>query len=254
MKIAALSRCWREGVLALVALLAFVGLLSLDPIRQPLAYHDFADKRIFLGIPNFANVVSNIPFFVIGVMGLAWCFTPPKTGASASWAVFFVGVVLVCFGSGYYHATPENATLVWDRLPMTLAFMGLFVALLVEHLNDSLGRYLLPPALVVGLASVGWWSYADDLRFYVWVQCLPLLTIPLVLVLFPATYTHRSYLLYGLGFYALAKIAESYDRELFALTANTFSGHSMKHVLAALGPFFVYLMLKRRKLANRPPP
>ncbi len=254
MKIAALSRHWREGVLVLIALLALIGLMSLEPISQPAVYHDFADKRVILGIPNFADVASNIPFLVIGIMGLALCLEPRKQRASTPWAAFFVGVILVCFGSGYYHLAPENATLIGDRLPITVAFMGLFVALLSEHVNESLGRYLLLPALVVGLASVAWWHYTDDLRLYLWVQVTPLLTVPLVLILFPAKYTHRRYLLYGVGAYSLAKMAEFYDPELFALTSNTFSGHSMKHLLASLGPLFVYLMLRWRKPIAKPGP
>ncbi len=130
---------------------------------------------------------------------------------------------------------------------MTLAFMGLFVALLSEHTDESLGRFLLAPALVLGVASVGWWRYADDLRFYYWVQLAPLLLIPVLLALFSPKYTHRTYLLYGLGSYVLAKIAENYDQELFALTSNFVSGHSVKHVLAALGALFVYLMLRQRR-------
>ncbi len=242
----ALTRHWREAILVLVCVLALVGAISLNPIAQDLRYHAFADYRVLVGVPNFANVVSNLPFLIFGIIGLAFCIGPRKSGASNAWAMFFGGVALVFFGSGYYHARPMNATLAWDRLPMTVAFMALFVALLSEHIDASLERYLLLPALVVGSASVGWWYYADDLRFYAWVQFVPLLTIPLLLWLFPARYTHRMYLIYGLGFYLLAKVAETYDRELYAWTANVVSGHSVKHLLASLSGLCVYLMLRRR--------
>jgi len=237
---------WREALLILVLALSVIGFFSLDSIPQDLTYHDFADQRGLAGIPNFANVVSNIPFLAIGALGFALCLQK-KNGNSASWTAFFVGVGLVCPGSGYYHLFPQNATLVWDRLPMALAFMGLFVAVLSEHMEESFGRFLLAPALAVGLASVGWWRYADDLRFYYWVQLAPLLVIPVLLALFSPKYTHRTYLLYGLGFYVLAKVAEIYDQELLALTSNFVSGHSAKHVLAAVGPLFVYLMLRQRR-------
>ena len=240
------QRYWREGSLILVLALSFIGLFSLESIPQDLTYHNFADQRVVAGVPNFANVASNILFLAVGALGFVLCLRK-KNESSASWTTFFVGTGLVCFGSGYYHLFPQNATLVWDRLPMTLVFMGLFVALLSEHVGESLGRFLLPPALAVGLASVGWWSYADDLRFYYWVQLAPLLLIPVLLALFPPRYTHRTYLLYGLGFYVLAKIAEKYDQELFALTSNFVSGHSVKHVLAALGPLLIYVMLRQRR-------
>jgi hypothetical protein len=242
-----LRQYWREGLLVFVVTLSFIGFLSSESMPQDPAYHNFADQRGVAGIPNLANVVSNIPFLAVGIIGLALCLRQRKTGASASWTTFFVGIALVSFGSGYYHLTPDNATLVWDRLPMTVAFMGLFVALLSEHMHESLGRFLLVPALAVGLASVAWWRYAGDLRFYYWVQLAPLLLIPVSLALFPPRYTHRAYLLYGLAFYVLAKIAEIFDQELFALTSHSVSGHSVKHLLAACAPLFVYLMLWRRK-------
>jgi hypothetical protein len=129
---------------------------------------------------------------------------------------------------------------------MTVAFMGLFAALLSEHLGKEFEHRLLIPAVVVGIASVVWWKVTDDLRVYIWVQLTPLLVIPYVIAVFPGRYTHRHYLLYGVGFYALAKAAEYYDRETFTLTWSVLSGHSLKHLLAAAAPFCVYLMLRRR--------
>jgi hypothetical protein len=152
----------------------------------------------------------------------------------------------VFVGSGYYHYQPNDDSLVWDRLPMTLAFMGLFAALMSEHLGAQYERPVLIPALIIGVASVFWWRYTDDLRVYIWVQLAPLLAIPFVLAMFAGRYTHRLYLLYGLGFYALAKVVEYYDRETYALTSLFVSGHSLKHLLAATAPLFLYLMLRRR--------
>jgi hypothetical protein len=84
------------------------------------------------------------------------------------------------------------------------------------------------------------------------VQFAPLLAIPFVLAVFPGRYTHRHYLLYGVAFYALAKVAEYYDYGFYALSSNILSGHSLKHLLAAVAPFFVYLMLRRREPAEIP--
>ena len=218
-------------------------------IPQDKGYHIFADVRTCLGIQNFSNVASNLAFLLMGVIGALWCFRNLKSGARLSWLVFFVGVALVFAGSGYYHATPNDDTLVWDRLPMTLAFMGLFAALVGEHLGMQFERPVLIPALVIGVASVFWWRYTDDLRVYIWVQAAPLLAIPFMLAMFAGRYTHRVYLLYGLAFYALAKMAEYYDRETYVLTSQFVSGHSVKHLLAAMAPLFLYLMLKRRREA-----
>jgi len=117
---------------------------------------------------------------------------------------------------------------------------------LSEHLGKEFELRLLIPAVVVGIASVVWWKVTDDLRVYIWVQLTPLLVIPYVIAVFPARYTHRHYLLYGVGFYALAKVAEYYDPEFYVLVSGAMSGHSLKHLIAAAAPYCVYLMLKRR--------
>lgn len=215
-------------------------------IPQDGTYHVLADKRTCLGIRNFGDVVSNTAFLLVGGAGWLWCYRHLQTGARASWLTFFAGVALVFFGSAYYHTTPNNDTLVWDRLPMTVAFMGLFAALLSEHLGGHLERPLLVPALMLGAASVFWWHYSNDLRLYIWVQAAPLLAIPFVIAMFKARFTHRLYLLYGLGFYVLAKITENLDLAIFEATAQFVSGHSIKHLLAACAPLMLLLMLRRR--------
>ncbi|HTD91040.1 MAG TPA: ceramidase domain-containing protein [Burkholderiales bacterium] len=237
----------RVALLAAIVLAPLLYLLFLHaPIPQDKGYHLFADARTCLGIRNFGNVASNLAFLLVGITGWLWCYKNLHAGARHAWLVFFFGVALVFAGSGYYHAAPNDDTLVWDRLPMTLAFMGLFAALLSEHLGARFERALLVPAIAIGIASVFWWRYTDDLRVYIWVQFAPLLAIPFVLAMFPGRYTHRIYLLYGLGLYALAKVVEHYDQATYALTSLFVSGHSLKHLLAAMAPLFLLLMLQRR--------
>ena len=239
-----------------LAAIVFVPLLYLmlfqAAIPQDKGYHALADTRTCLGIRNFGDVVSNMAFLLVGGAGWLWCYRHLRDGARHAWLTFFAGVALVFFGSAYYHSTPNNDTLVWDRLPMTFAFMGLFAALLSEHLGAQWERRLLWPALVVGVISVFWWRYADDLRLYVWVQAAPLLAIPFVLAMFQARFTHRFYLLFGLGFYVLAKGLENYDEQVFAATAQFISGHSLKHLLAACAPLMLLLMLRRRSAIGKP--
>ena len=129
---------------------------------------------------------------------------------------------------------------------MTIGFMGLFIGILTDHVSERLEKTLLIPALLLGFASVMYWDYADDLRFYAWIQLIPLLTIPVVLLLFPGRYTHQRYLIYALVFYLLAKYFEAYDAEIYAFTKQVIGGHSIKHVSAAVGSFFIYVMLRRR--------
>ena len=239
---------WREIALILIIAFSFIWMMSLEPISQDQSYHDFADKRSFIGIPNSFNVTSNIPFALFGIIGLVFSLKHRQWEARWSWIVFFTGVTIVCIGSGYYHWNPNSNTLVWDRLPMTIGFMGLFIGILSEYLNPKIERLFLVPAIILGFSSVVYWHYVDDLRFYYWIQLIPLLTIPVVLILFKGRYTHRKYLVLALIFYLLAKFTEVYDEKIFSLTYEQISGHSLKHLLAALGPFSIYLMLKKREI------
>jgi hypothetical protein len=239
---------WREALLlALVAAPLSVLVLAVDPIPQDSRYHALADTRPLLGIPNFADVASNIAFLLVGALGLRLCASRAIGGAALSWTVFFLGATAIAAGSAYYHWAPSDATLAWDRLPMTILFMALFSALVSEHVRPALERVLLPVSLAAGMASVAWWLYADDLRFYAWVQLAPLASVAFILLAYRGRCTHREYLAYGLFAYAVAKIAELFDTAIFRLTGEAISGHTVKHLLAALAILAVYVMLKERR-------
>jgi len=216
------------------------------PIAQDRGYHLFADTRRCLGVVNFANIASNLLFLLVGATGVISCWRR-RRGAWRSWLVFFAGVALVFFGSAHYHGSPNDDTLVWDRLPMTVAFMALFAALVSEHLDARIEVPLLAAALATGIFSVFWWQSSGDLRIYIWVQGAPLLAIPYVIAAFPGHSTLRHYLLYGVALYALAKAAELFDHQIYAATSGVISGHTLKHLLAAAAVFCVLLMLRRRQ-------
>lgn len=220
--------------------------VAFPPIPQDPAYHRLADSRAFLHVPNFLNVATNLAFLIVAALGLRLSFARRIDGAARAWTTFFFGIFLVAFGSGYYHWNPDNATLVWDRLPMTIAFMALFAALVAEHIRPDIERITLRIAVAVGIISVGWWHYTDDLRLYGWVQFAPLVAIVYMLVAYKGRYTHRGYLMGGLIFYALAKAFEMGDSVIYSATDGTISGHSVKHLLAAGSPYCVYLMLRKR--------
>ena len=232
--------------LAILLLALFAGLMAFGPIAQSPAYHDYADQRSLLGIPNLLDVASNIAFLVVGGLGVALC-AGPRRPRVISWMAFFIATVLAGFGSIYYHWAPDDATLVWDRLPIALAAMALLVALVVEQFGKALERFLLAPALAAGVASVLWWRWTGDLRAYVWVQAAPLACIPFMLAAFPARHTHRRLLLYAVGLYGLAKAFEFADREVFALTGHLVSGHTLKHLLAAGAILALVVMLRWRE-------
>lgn len=239
-------------VLAALAPLLFFGAA---PIPQAAAYHDLADQRALLGIGHFWNVVSNLPFLVVGLMGLDLLRRKPEE-AAAGWAALFGGNVLVAFGSAWYHRNPNDATLVWDRLPIGIAFMGFFTALLVEHLEGTareVAKWLLAPLIVLSAVAIWWWHSSGDLSLWVWVQAAPMLAVVLVLALLPGRYTHRRYLAYALAWYAVAKLLELGDLQLMQWSGGLMSGHALKHVAAAAGAWCFYVMLRERSIIGENP-
>jgi hypothetical protein len=126
-----MTRRTRIRILAIVSLGTIAAVFLHSPIPQSLDYHRFADRRTLLGIPNCFNVLSNVIFLVVGVLGLRFLFRGDGASAANSftyrserwpYVVFFLGVTLTAFGSAYYHLAPENSRLVWDRLPMAIGF------------------------------------------------------------------------------------------------------------------------------------
>ncbi|KAH0874911.1 hypothetical protein HID58_072273, partial [Brassica napus] len=235
------------------AIVIFVVLMIVTPtIPQSQAYHDFADQRTFFGIPNALNVISNFPFLIIGLIGLVLCFYPDDyfrfslRGEKLGWTCFFVGVAAVAFGSSYYHLHPDDARLVWDRLPMTIAFTSIMAIFVIERIDEHKGTYSIVPLLLVGLGVIC--RFFDDLRPYALVQFVPCIVIPLMAILLPPMYTHSTYWLWAAGFYLLAKVEEAADKPIYSWTHHIISGHSIKHVCAAMVPVFLTLMLAKRSV------
>ena len=162
--------------------------------------------------------------------------------------IFFLGALLVSLGSGYYHFNPNNDTLVWDRLPMTVAFMALLSIIISEFVNNRTGRQILFPAIMLGLLSIVYWIIYNDLRFYALVQFYPMLAIPVGLIFFKSKdgITIGYWML--LLFYLIAKLCEYFDYQIFN-SLNLISGHSLKHVFVSIGIFILlYSYTKRRNV------
>lgn len=240
------QRTLRAVICAVPVAILTGALILFDPFAQPLAYHDFADQRIILGIPNFFDVTSNLTFLVAGGLGLYWCLSHRPPGAHLAWTTFFLGFVLVSIGSVYYHWAPSNDTLVWDRLTMTVGFAGVYVALLTEYVGAGLEKRLLPPALMAGAASVLYWHWADDLRPYFALQATVFTTAAVILAGFENAFRQRASIASALACYATAIVLEQLDRHVFALTGGAVSGHTLKHVMAGLAGYWAYRMLKVR--------
>jgi len=228
---------YARTLLALVTLIAVAALMLHGPIAQDPAYHHFADIRALGALANAGNVLSNLPFLLAGLYGLwrAPRLAEPRT--RAAYLTLCIAVFGVGLGSGYYHFAPSTSTLLWDRLPMTVAFMALFSLLLDERVVPGARVPTLRPLVLFGVASALYWYWtemlgAGDLRAYVLVQFLPIALIPLILALFPARYLQTRWLLAALGLYVLAKLGEHFDGQVFD-ALHMVSGHSLKHAVAA---------------------
>jgi len=223
---------WRVGSLVAIAIAAAVVAGVVPPIRQDLAYHDFADQRAILTVPHGLNVLSNLGFLLAGI----WALVRVTRAALPGWEraagiVFAMGLVLTGLGSAWYHAAPDNATLVWDRLPLSALFPAVFAVAIGDRIGSAAGRALLAPLALGAVASVVWWRQMDDLRPYALAQFLPMLLIPLMLALLPGR-RPAGPLLAGIALYAVGKGAELADRAIFVLSGLV-SGHTLKHLLAA---------------------
>lgn len=247
---------WRFLVLGAAALAASAITLQLSPATQDPSYHLFADARRLFGIPNFADTVSNIAFVLAGAFGLTRVFGKAEgtfeTGRERwPYGFIFGGSVLVGMGSAYYHLGPDDISLFWDRLPMTVVFMAIFASVVMERLDRDAGLVALPFLLSLGVASAVWWHLTGDLRPYVMVQFFPLLLIPALLLLLPSRYRNGGHLWYVLLLYAGAKGAEVLDRPVFE-SLGIVSGHTAKHLLAAGAIVVLARMVQGRGPVSRP--
>lgn len=260
----AISQRTRIGLLLSLTLVVVVVFLSLPRFAQPLSYHHFADQRAFLGIHNFGDVASNLPFAVIGIWGIAFVLlSNPATlrehflDLRERWPylMVFVGLALTAIGSSCYHLNPDNTRLVWDRIPMTIVFMSMVAAVISERVSVRAGLCLLPLLLLGGVGSVLQWygselRGAGDLRLYAAVQVYSGLVLLFALLL-PARYTRGWDFGVVVALYVLAKVLEVLDRPIFD-AGHFVSGHTLKHLAAAGAGYWILRMVQNRQIICDP--
>ncbi len=224
----------------------FMSLLMLvlfltEPLPQSLDYHAFADQRPFFAVPNALNVLSNLPFALVGIIGMVVLKKRPGVCRElvAIYVCFMGGLVCVALGSAWYHVNPGNSTLVWDRLPLAVCFAAFTSVVVAERLGLGAGRTLFPWLVSLAILSVLYWHWRDDLRLYVLVQFGPGLILPLIILAFRGPGTVWLWL--TLAFYLLAKLLEIWDARVFELSGYLLSGHTLKHLAAAAGALMLVL-------------
>ena len=248
------------SILLGLAALGIAAALMIPPIAQPLWYHDFADKRSLLGVPNFFNVVSNFSFLFVGAWGIWYSASEKPTDRLRDsserwmWSFFSAAVALTAVGSAYYHLDPNNDRLVWDRLPIAMTFMALLAIVIAAGLSRRAGTLLFLPLVLLGAATIFYWHLTEnwgrgDLRPYLLIQFYPIVASAVILWLCPAQYEGIGKLYSALAWYAGAKLYEFLDKDVFAL-GQIISGHTLKHIGAAVS---CYLILRWIRSSARAP-
>ena len=227
----------REISLAIVTLLLLAAIPFLPHVPQDAQYHRFADTRTLFGIANAMDTVSNLAFIGVGLTGV-WLLLsgrlPPATSAAGATAgLFFIGLVATGLGSGWYHARtpPDDAGLAIDRYGMVIAFAGVLGLAAAHKVSERAGWSMGWVALVAGPAAVWWWTRHGNLAPYAVMQFGGMLV--LVMILFWRSESEGPNWGLLVGCYALAKVLEAADAQIFHLTAQIVSGHTLKHLAAA---------------------
>lgn len=250
---------YKNHIIALITLLALSAYLILtQPVAQDLSYHSFADQNMYFNIANTCNVLSNLPFLLVGIYGLRLFLLNNSlcdNHIKLNYQLFFIGLMITSFGSGFYHYTPNNLTLIIDRFGIAISFMALFTAYLGEYINVKQGRMLLWPLIALSILSVVYWGVSEqygqgDLRLYALVQIIPMLLLPIIFICKKWRYSHQKYCFVLIIVYVLAKLVEHFDQQIFNALAFI-SGHSIKHLLAAFAGFWVCWLLKNRTMSKK---
>lgn len=245
-----MSRGW--AALLLPACAVALALALLPHLPQPQDYHRFADARAWLGVPNFLDVASNFALLPVAVAGLSAVLRNFSGRAERlPYAMFFLALGATAFSSVWYHLAPDNARLFWDRLPIAVCFAALLSAVIAERLSVRAGLSLLAPLAATAAGTVWYWLRSEALGAgnvlpYFAFQLYALLAILLLMHLCPSRYSRGTDLYRVVLLYGAALAAELLDRHIFAL-GEVISGHTLKHLLAALAAYQVARMLRLRR-------
>lgn len=230
------------------------GMALHGPIPQLAHYHEFADSRVLLGIPHAMDVLSNAPFAMVGLWGL-WRLREAAVRARlgrawAGYVLFIAALVMTAAGSSYYHLAPDDARLVWDRIPVALACAGLLSGVYAQTHEARHAAGLTATLAVLAVASVLWWSFTGatgvgDLRPYLLLQGAPILLVPAWQALARSRRRDRAAFGFAIALYVAAKAAELLDQRIFE-SLGFMSGHTLKHLLAAAAGAVLVAAIARR--------
>jgi hypothetical protein len=254
-------------------LLAFLALLLVAAIGPALTGAEagvstFADDRAWHQLPNAMDVLSNLPFLLIGLWGLRrlhWLDRSHDHAATAAqephlnsldcaW-IFFAGLVACAAGSTFYHLQPDMLRLAADRAGMAIVFAGLIGFAVCERVSQRAGWVAAWTTLASGLLAVAVWRETGNITPWAVVQFGGMALVLTLALARPMTDAVGLKLGWVIFVYALAKVFELADHGIYEATHHLISGHSLKHFTAALAGMPVLLALQafeRRTLRHNP--
>ncbi len=216
------------------------------PHADPADYARFADDPF-----NARNVYSNAGFLVVGIAALCSRRVRADDGA----IILFAALLATAAGSAFFHLRPLTGDgginrwrLLWDRLPMVFAFAGMLALVLRDRVSRPT-RLALPALAVIGVATVFYWFWSNDLFPYALFQLLvPAGTLLMVTMLRPR-FTESGYVAAAIFLFGIAKTFEDFDDEVFAKWG--IGGHPLKHITAAAAAVMIlFWLMKRTAIAH----
>lgn len=219
-------------------------------VQQPDLYHAFADQRALLGIPHALDVLSNLPFLLLGLFGMSRL----RQIADARWKSLYLllclGLLFTFLGSSAYHLAPANAGLIYDRLGMLVLFAAILGLATADRLGFAAAGMTLIGVAVGGSAALWTWRTSDNLLPWVVLQAGGMLLLVMLACCRPLRGAHGFRLGLCVAWYALAKLCELNDGGLFQLSGEWLSGHSIKHLLSGLAVLPLLLPLFASRAAR----
>lgn len=205
----------------------------MNKITLPKGYHNFADKRTLVGFPNAMNVLSNL-FIIIPVIYLL----KHKTENNTNNNLLIIHITLLSLASAYYHYNPTDKSIFWDIL--MIATLSIIVLNIINEYKCGILFYIL------GILSVVYWKQTGDIRIYL------LILIGVPIIFFLKYYDNeeeddkgvKKNLYIILFFTVLYRFVEYYDHQIYGLTNNMISGHTLKHIFAGLSILYIVKLLK----------
>lgn len=233
----------------LASICALIALACFGPfVSQPADHHHFADARTLLGVPYAMDVLSNLPFALWALLG-AWALWRVVPGSlsvaeTACSALFFAGLLATTAGSSFYHLRPDDAGLVIDRLGMVIAFAGLLGLAVAGRISARAGVLTALAFMLAGPASVWVWATSGDVFPWVVAQGGAMLLVLALAALptLPGALKIRLGVL--IACYAVAKLFELADHQVYEWSGHLLSGHSIKHIAASFAAWPVLSVLR----------